>query len=63
MKGIRIGGFVLLTVLWIWLSQYLLRAGGFNLKNLLMVAMTGIIILVPLYRKYIMNQANNDKKK
>ncbi|MDE7497072.1 MAG: hypothetical protein K2M67_09520 [Muribaculaceae bacterium] len=53
MKGTRIAGFIFLALLWIWLSQYILRFGGFNLKNLLLVAMSGIIILVPLYRKYI----------
>lgn len=62
MKGIRIAGFIFLGLLWIWLSQYLLRFDGINLKNLLLVAMTGIIILVPLYRKYI-DPANKDNNK
>jgi len=53
MKGLRIGGFILLTILWIWLAQAVLRAGGINLKNLMLVAASGIIALVPLYRKYI----------
>ncbi len=64
MRATRISGFIFLGLLWIWLSQSLLRHGGFNLKNLLIVAMTGIIILVPLYKKYInpVNKDNNTRK-
>ena len=62
MKATRIAGFIFLGLLWIWLSQYLLRVGGLNLKNILLVAMTGVIILVPLYRKYI-DPANKDNKR
>ncbi len=62
MRQIRIAGFVLLLLLWIWLSQYLLRAGGFNLHNILVVVMSGIVIVVPLYKKYI-RPADNEKKR
>lgn len=53
MKPIRIAGFAMLALLWLWLSVGLLTsAEGFNLKNILIAAMSGIIIFVPLYKKY-----------
>ncbi len=53
MKPARIAGILLLALLWIWLSAGLLTsADGFNLKNILIALMSGIIIFVPLYKKY-----------
>lgn len=53
MKPTRIAGLALLAVLWVWLSVGLLTsADGFNLKNIMIAAMSGIIIFVPLYKKY-----------
>lgn len=53
MKPARIAGLALLALLWIWMCAGLLTsADGFNLKNILIAAMSGIIIFVPLYRKY-----------
>jgi len=53
MKPARIAGILLLALLWIWLSVGLLTsADGFNLKNILIALMSGIIIFVPLYKKY-----------
>lgn len=53
MKPTRIAGLALLAILWVWLSVGLLTsADGFNLKNILIAAMSGIIIFVPLYKKY-----------
>lgn len=49
----KIIGFAVLSFVWLWLVWLLLSQGGFYLKNLLIAAMTGIIIFVPLYRKYI----------
>lgn len=43
-------GFGLLVILWIWLAWGVLT-GGFTLYNLLIVAISGIIILVPVWRK------------
>lgn len=48
----RIIGIIVLAIAWIWLVCMLLTAGGINLKNLLIVAMTGVIVFVPLYKKY-----------
>ncbi len=59
MKPTRIAGLALLALLWVWLCVGLLTsAGGFNLKNILIAAMSGIIIFVPLYKKYV----KGDKK-
>lgn len=52
MKASAIVGTVLLGSVWIWLVWVLLTAGGFTLKNVLIVIMTGIIIFVPLWKKY-----------
>lgn len=53
MKPIRIAGLALLALLWIWLCVGLLTsADGFNLKNILIALMSGIVIFVPLYKKY-----------
>lgn len=49
----KIAGVILLGMLWIWLSIGLFNsAGGFTLKNLFIVAASGIIIFVPLWKKY-----------
>ncbi|MDE5712035.1 MAG: hypothetical protein K2I16_00155 [Muribaculaceae bacterium] len=53
MQPIKIAGLSVLALLWIWLSWSLLALGGVNLKNILLVAATGIIIFVPLWKKYI----------
>lgn len=53
MKPTRIAGLAILALLWGWLCVGLLTsAEGFNLKNILIAAMSGIIIFVPLYKKY-----------
>ncbi len=41
----------LLGLVWLWLAWGVLSA-GFTLYNLLMVAVSGVIIFVPLWRKY-----------
>lgn len=54
MKPTRIAGFAVLFIIWAWLCFGLLTsADGFNLKNILIALMSGIIIFVPLYKKYI----------
>ncbi len=53
MKPTRIAGLAVLAPLWVRLNVGLLTsADGFNLKNILIAAMSGIIIFVPLYKKY-----------
>lgn len=60
MKTSVIIGLSLLLVIWLWLAWMLLSAGGLNLKNLLLLAMSAIIIFVPLFKKYFKG-AKNDK--
>lgn len=50
MKTTRIIGFAVLVVLWVWLAWGVLSV-GVTLYNLLIVAFSGIIIFVPLWRK------------
>jgi len=60
MKTSVIIGLSLLAIVWLWLAWMLLLSGGVNLKNLLLLAMSAIIIFVPLFRKYFKG-AKNDK--
>ena len=52
MKKSVIIGISLLLMVWLYLAWLLLSTGGVNLKNLLILAMTAIIIFVPLFKKY-----------
>lgn len=46
-------GIILLALVWIWLCWALIaRGGGFSGKNVFLVMASGIIIFVPLYKKY-----------
>lgn len=49
----KIIGLILLSILWIWLVYYTFTRGGINLKNILTTVLSGIIIFVPLWKKYI----------
>lgn len=61
MKKRVIFGIAVLAAIWIWLAWILLSQGGVTLKNLMVLAITGIIIFVPLYRKYIVKEGEDDK--
>lgn len=61
MKKSVLIGLSLLFMVWLWLAWLLLSSGGVNLKNLLLLAMTAIIIFVPLFRKYGIGVKNNKK--
>ena len=53
MNIVRIAGVSLLALLWLWLCSAIIRhVGGFNLKNIFVIAASGIIIFVPLWKKY-----------
>lgn len=52
MNIVKIVGFLLLALLWLWLSASLL-ASGLTLKNLFLVVASAIIIFVPLWKKYV----------
>lgn len=53
MQPVKIAGFFVLALVWIWLCWSLLALGGVNLKNLFLVVASGIVIFVPLWKKYI----------
>lgn len=52
MNPVKIAGFAILALLWLWLSWSLLALGGVNLKNIFIVVASAIIIFVPLWKKY-----------
>lgn len=53
MKATRIAGLILLGLVWLWLGRELIAfGGGVTLKNIFVIVASGIIIFVPLYKKY-----------
>lgn len=48
----RILGIAFLAILWIALCCVMISATGFTLKNLFVAVASGIIIFVPLWKKY-----------
>lgn len=53
MKPIKIAGFSVLALVWLWLCWALFATGGgLNLKNIFITVASGIIIFVPLWKKY-----------
>lgn len=58
MKTSALIGLSLLLVIWMWLAWVLLTSGGVTLKNLLILAMSGIIIFVPLWKRYFRKSDN-----
>ena len=58
MSAIKYIGVTLLFLVWAWLSWSILALSGINLKNLLIVTMSAIIIFVPLYKKYFAKKEN-----
>lgn len=61
MKTSVIIGLSLLLTVWLWLAWLLLSTGGVNLKNLLLLGMTAVIIFVPLWKKYFKGAENRKK--
>lgn len=63
MNLVKIAGFSILALVWLWLCQSLVTAGGgFTLKNLFLIVASGIIIFVPLWKKYVRRENNNTKR-
>mgnify|MGYP006956014744 FL=1 len=48
-------GIAVLAAVWLWLAWYALASLGITLVNLLIIIMSGIIVFVPLWKKYIRN--------
>lgn len=61
-KIIRIIGTGILALVWVWLAWGFLSAKGITLLNLIILAMTGIIIFLPLYKKYFRTTSDVYKK-
>ncbi len=61
MKPIRIIGFSVLTLLWLWLVWAVLYRSGVTLYNLFWVVASGIIVFVPLWRKYGPGKSDTEK--
>lgn len=59
----RLAGVIFLALIWIWLVYILFTRGGMNFYNIFIAAATGIIIFVPLWKKYIRPIIDNRKKK
>lgn len=51
----------ILLLLWIWLAWMLLSTAGINLKNLIILAMSAIIVFVPLWKKFFTGSQNEKK--
>lgn len=63
MNIVRTAGVSLLALLWIWLCSSIIRhGGGFTLKNIFLVVSSGIIIFVPLWKKYFRQQNTKTQK-
>ncbi|MBD5310480.1 MAG: hypothetical protein K2M63_07305 [Muribaculaceae bacterium] len=61
MKTTRIAALIFLLLLWLWLcNAIIVGAGGFTFKNIFLIVASGIIIFVPLWKKYIRNGNNNN---
>lgn len=53
MNGSRIIGLIVLALVWCWLVWALISSGGgFTAKNVFIIIASGIIIFVPLWKKY-----------
>lgn len=58
MNGSRITGLIVLALVWVWLVWALLHGGGFTPKNVFLIGASGIIIFVPLWKKYFRKKDN-----
>lgn len=59
MNAVRIAGILLLALVWLWLCRSLIAmGGGFTMKNTFLIIASGIIIFVPLWKKYFRHDNN-----
>ncbi len=52
MKKGAVAGFMLLGAVLAWLAWIMLSKGGLTLKDIIIVVMSGIIVFVPLWKRY-----------
>lgn len=65
MKHMKIGviiGLITLALAWLALALYILIGSGFTLYNLLVVGFSGVIIFVPLWKKYVIAGRSGSRK-
>ncbi|MBS7347724.1 MAG: hypothetical protein SOV24_00845 [Muribaculaceae bacterium] len=62
MKKSTLFGFIVLALVYIWLAWLILSKSSVTLYNILLIVMAGMIIFVPLYRKYMVKEDKNRKK-
>ena len=55
MKGAKYVGITILAVVWLWLAVFIFIRAGITLLNIIWVVISGIIVFVPLYKKYFKN--------
>lgn len=55
-------GVIFLALLWMILVGILFARGGVNLKNIIVAGFSGIIIIYPLWKKYIQPYLDQHKK-
>lgn len=60
MKGYSIFRFACLAILWLILCYLLIKGRGVTAWSLFVIVASGIVIFVPLYKKYV--RQNGDKK-
>ncbi len=59
MNAVKIAGIMLLALVWLWLCWSLIAlGGGFTMKNVFLIVASGIIVFVPLWKKYIRHDNN-----
>lgn len=52
MKATKYIGVGILALVWIWLVVFIFIRSGITLMNIFWVIVSGIIIFVPLYKRY-----------
>lgn len=62
MKITTIIGIIVLLIAWLALAGYTFVYSGFNLRNLMVVGFSGVIIFVPVWKRYIRTDKNNSRR-
>ncbi len=52
MKQSQLIGLIILTLAWVALCWILISRAGLSLRIILVIIMSGIIVFMPLYKKY-----------
>lgn len=52
MKGAKYFGISVILLLWLWLVVFILLRSRITLLTIIWIAISGVLIFVPLYKKY-----------